>query len=371
MQTSVGLYIHIPFCHSKCYYCDFYSRPLKEDTRGFVDALSVELSLRITSETRLRTVYIGGGTPSILPLNQLERLLKGIKKENALLEFTIEANPEDVSREWLETVKRLGIDRVSMGVQTFDDAKLRVIGRRHTSTEARRAIEAIIESGLNYSIDLIYGLPGQSVKEWNDNLNILGEYCPPHFSAYGLSYEPGTRLYAGLQAGRYIQCSEEDVLTMYENLVEFAVKHGYEHYEISNFSVPGKESVHNSSYWDGIPYIGIGPGAHSFDGVNRFYNPADSKGYVDKLKRGELPLVMDAETDEERLNDIVISSLRTRKGLDWSRIAGFDDRIVGRLRENMTREERKGNLRVNSVGNYIIPHSKWLVSDDIFRNVMI
>lgn len=370
-----GLYIHIPFCHSKCFYCDFYSRPCKcteEDFDGYAEALIHEYNLRredYDNDGRWETVYIGGGTPSILPVKHLRRIVEGLHLRERPVEFTIEANPEDVSIPWIREIQNLGINRISMGIQSFRDSELRSIGRIHSSARAVEAIEALTEAGIDYSLDLIYGLPGQSLHDWESNLTKLLSFGPSHFSAYLLSYEPGTRLYYKLQKGEVDEATEETATEMYEILCHTAAENGYEHYEISNFANPGKRAIHNSNYWKNLPYLGLGASAHSYDGKHRGYNPPDVKNYISALKTGKIPFQEEKESETERLNDLLIISFRTADGLDLRRLDEYNER--NRIMEKISSLTKSGMLSINAKGNIIIPENEWLRSDSILRDLII
>ena len=319
-----GLYIHIPYCHAKCSYCDFFSTPRADKIDQYIDALLTELMLRRGEITEpFTTIYIGGGTPSILNDKQLTQLVEGIGKKVDLAkieEFTIEANPEDVSDSWCQMIKRLGINRVSMGIQSFDDNQLKLINRRHSSQNAVDAIETLRSSGVDeISCDLIYGLPGQSLNSWKRSLSRLLDYDLPHFSSYLLSYEPGTRLFQQLKHGKVEEASEELAQEMYCYLIAESASCGYEHYEISNFSKPGHNAVHNSNYWRDMPYLGLGVSAHSFDGKVRRFNANKIKDYIDCLSQRMLYCEIEEETADERHNDYIIVALRTAQGIDLTR----------------------------------------------------
>lgn len=316
-----GLYIHIPYCHSKCAYCDFYSTPNIKSMEQYVDALLCEIKIRVNEiATSFRTIYIGGGTPSILPISLLNKIVKEVSTHVNICdieEFTIEANPEDVTAEWVTAIMRLGINRVSMGIQSFNNKELKVINRRHTAEVAINAINILRENGIiRISGDLIYGLPGQDFESWKLSLNKLLSLQLPHFSAYLLSYEPGTGLYARLMAGKVEEASEELANEMYQYLIAEARKYGYNHYEISNFALSGCEAIHNTNYWRDLTYLGIGVSAHSFDGENRRVNPSNIKDYISQLQQGKCVYEVEEEDADARHNDYIIVSLRTAQGID-------------------------------------------------------
>lgn len=319
-----GLYIHIPFCHSKCIYCDFYSTPRIDSLDQLLDALLREYQRRHDeiSET-FSTVYIGGGTPSIIPTDKLAQLLRSLPVGDAK-EFTIEANPEDITSEAVKAWRDMGINRISMGIQSFDDIELKAIDRRHSADDAARAIETIIGHGIiNISCDLIYGLPGQDVASWRRSLDRLLAYSLPHLSAYCLSYEPGTALYA----------------------------------------LPGMRSRHNSSYWTSTPYLGLGPGAHSFDGSVRRYNPGDLKTYITAADITEV----DDENDDERFNDVIITSLRTSDGLD---LGTLTEKRRDYLIKTASTFVADGSM-IKTGQNLRISEPAWFRSDAILRELIV
>lgn len=316
-----GLYIHIPFCHSKCAYCDFYSTPNTKYMEQYVNALLCEIDLRITEIIEpFSTIYIGGGTPSILPINLLQKIINKVSKFidiSTLKEFTIEANPEDITAEWVNGIIQLGINRVSIGIQSFNNLELKIINRRHPAEKALNAIEILRQNGIErISGDLIYGLPEQDLESWKYSLDRLMSLHLPHFSAYLLSYEPGTGLYAKLIAGKIKEASEELVNEMYQYLISTASLYGYNHYEISNFSKPGCEAIHNTNYWNDLSYLGIGVSAHSFDGQSRRFNPSNIKTYISQMQLGKCVFEIEEENIDTRHNDYIVIALRTAKGID-------------------------------------------------------
>lgn len=322
-----GIYIHIPYCKSKCIYCDFYSTPQVETMEQYVHSLLCEARLRhgeIEGEP-VSTLYLGGGTPSVLPISLLSTLIEGMKEVfdlSNLEEFTIEVNPDDVTAASVKALKALGVNRVSMGVQSFNDGELQAINRRHSAQQAIDAVIAIKEAGItNVSIDLIYGLPRQSLNSWQRNVERAIGLDVQHISAYCLSYEPGTPLWAMRQLGRVVPVSDEDCVAMHDTLVAMLTQAGFEHYEISNFARPGYRSRHNSSYWNFTPYLGLGAAAHSFDGSTRRYNPSSIKEYVTALGNGATACVEEHLEWWERYDEEVMVRLRTCDGIDTALIA--------------------------------------------------
>lgn len=379
-----GLYIHIPFCRSKCFYCDFFSRPQHDEADAYVDALLTEWQLRHEEPgERIETIYIGGGTPSLLSDKQLQKLIAGIGKGidiRSLKEFTVEANPEDICKERIDTWAAMGINRISIGIQSFNSNELTAIGRRHSAESSVKALECLQKSGINYSADLIYGLPEQSTEEWMANLRTLLQFNPPHFSAYLLSYEPGTRLYAMRENGKVAETDETTACDMYEMLCQTAADNGYRHYEISNFALAGMEAKHNSAYWNLTPYLGLGTSAHSFDGNLRRYNPWDIRRYITSLtERRQTVFETEEESDSNRFNDYVITALRTLNGFSEAFAANkFGNRLTARFSDNVKKLSEKTldngcNLHLlrNADGNLVIPERLWLRSDAILREIIV
>ena len=321
-----GLYVHIPFCSSRCVYCGFYSTTGLELRERYVDAVCKEISFRSENievggeRPQIGTVYLGGGTPSQLTISQLQQIFDTIyiynKVENDA-EVTIEMNPDDVNKETAEALRKLPVNRISMGAQTFSDERLRFLRRRHNASQVKEAVETLRQAGFkNISIDLMYGFPNQTLEEWKTDIEKALELDVEHISTYCLMYEEGTALYKLLEQGKVAEIDEELERDMYYTLIERLEAAGYEHYEISNFARKGYRSRHNSSYWRGIPYIGVGAAAHSYDIKTRSWNVADIKKYIEAMEQGKRPYeeeVIDADT---RYNDAITVALRTKEGLD-------------------------------------------------------
>ncbi|MBO4379726.1 MAG: radical SAM family heme chaperone HemW [Muribaculaceae bacterium] len=371
-----GLYIHVPFCKSKCPYCDFYSGPFLASADRYVTAIVDEYAMRRGEVSEpFSTIYIGGGTPSLLTLAQLRTMLDGIRHFgdfDGVVEMTIEANPDDVTTEWVRGVKSLGVNRVSIGVQSLNDDELRAINRRHDSATALRAIDILRKEEIEeISADLIYGLPRQTVESWADSLSRLLSLRLPHFSAYCLQYEPGTRLYAMREKGSVEEASDSVIEQMYGILVENARTAGYHHYEISNFCLEGHHARHNSAYWDLTPYVGLGPSAHSFDGQVRRFNPSNLKKYLNTIESGKVAAVVEDETDVDKFNDYVITALRTAKGIDIGLLsARFPEFLRDRFMANAQTLIDGGRLLADADKIAISP-SEIMKSDSIMRELII
>ena len=342
-----GLYVHVPFCRRKCIYCDFFSAGERiADWHGYVKAISSELEYRKDElACPLLTVYIGGGTPSLMPAAEFMRLMDAIKPyASQVVEFTLEANPDDVCIEKLELWKRGGVNRLSIGIQSLDDTLLKAIGRRHDAATARRAYDMARNYFNNVSIDLMFGIPGQTVESWRRDLQEVIDMRPEHVSAYSLMYEEGTALTALRDSGSLAEADEELSEEMFEILIRTLGNAGYERYETSNFALPGFRSRHNSSYWLQKPYLGIGPSAHSYDGERtRKANRADLRGYLDywsadRPYEGKAPFFETEHlSDEELLEEYVMTRMRLKEGIPIDDFRNrFGEGNLSRLMANST-----------------------------------
>ena len=323
-----SVYVHIPFCASRCIYCGFYSTVGSGLEASYVSALEQELSLRakyLPPDRPIRTIYLGGGTPSQLSPNLLERILRQVDKlivtpHNHGLkveETTIECNPDDVSETFSQALYSLGVNRVSLGIQTFDDHRLLFLHRRHNASQAEEAIRRLRHSGINnISIDLMFGFPGQTVADWEHDIERALSLRPTHISAYGLTYEEGTPLEHHLREGLISTIDEETQRLMYDLLCDRLESFGYEHYEISNFALPGFRSRHNSGYWNRVPYLGLGAAAHSYDGNSRQWNVSNLKRYIQQISHGEVPMEREILDEQSRWNDLIVTAFRTCDGID-------------------------------------------------------
>ena len=332
-----GIYIHIPFCKSRCIYCDFYSTTRLQDREEYVRCIEQETALRAPAFAQqmankgdiLKTVYFGGGTPSVLSERHIDDILCNIRsffRHTKIEEITLEANPGDLSEDKLRGLKEAGINRLSMGVQSFQDALLHRLSRRHNGEEAIAAVRAARRAGFeNISIDLMYGLPEQTMAQWQADVEQAIQLDVEHVSAYCLTYEEGTPLYRMLQDGAVSELDEDLCNQMQDYLEEALEKNGVNRYEISNYAKEGYRSKHNSSYWTGAPYLGLGAGAHSYDGAYcRQWNPDDIGAYMAAIEKGELPLENEILSETDRYNEAVMLGLRTSEGLDLNRFSEAD-----------------------------------------------
>jgi oxygen-independent coproporphyrinogen-3 oxidase len=321
-----GLYIHIPFCKQACHYCDFHFSTNLQLLSSVVESIVLEMELRkdYLKGEAVDTVYFGGGTPSLLPATALEKILDQVARifPGKRLETTLEANPDDLDPNSLATWKSLGIDRLSLGIQSFQEEILTAYNRAHTAQQAKEAIQLGRAAGFEkFSIDLIYGFPHASHGLWKKDLKEALLLDPGHISAYSLTLEPKTTFGNWAKKGKFIPAEEEFVAQQFEWLQEQCDQAGYQQYEISNFSRPDQVAIHNSNYWKRIPYLGIGPSAHSFDGNARGYNPPSNPSYVQTLAAGKLPFVVEKLEKEEMINEEILTSLRTAWGLDTESLA--------------------------------------------------
>lgn len=317
-----GLYVHVPFCHSECTYCDFYRVSYREGAADrFLDALAIELAL-LPRPFRPRTLYVGGGTPSALREAQLERLLGLLGPFQAgAVEYTFEVNPRSASDAKIDSLAAAGVNRVSFGAQTFKDPALEMLGRRHRADDIRRAFERLRARVTSISFDLIFAWPGQTLDEWQADVEAAVAMGPDHLSAYSLIYEPGTPITRRILRGELSPVSEEVERAMFVHAMRRLSSAGYEHYEVSSYARAGHRSVHNQGYWDQEDYVGVGPGACSTLGSLRTTNSPDLQGYVQGLEeRGAPPRVEERISRREKLDESILLRLRTSRGL---RLAEF------------------------------------------------
>lgn len=361
------VYIHVPFCKSFCTYCDFYSeicssKESEQVQKVYADCVCREIDARreeIARTEALKTLYIGGGTPSVLPLKLLEQMVNHLG-DGRYDEFTIEVNPEDIVRKGEDYVKgllELGMNRVSMGVQSFSDPLLKWMGRRHDSARALKAVEILRNAGVkNLSIDLIFGISIMSDEEWQNSVQRALELHPEHISAYQLSIEEGSALAQMAARGEYSECPEERCREQYDYLCRQLTEAGYNHYEVSNFALPGSEAVHNGAYWRRLPYVGLGPGAHSYDGARtRSWNSQELSGWQRQSE---------TLSDEDCAVETVMLGLRTAEGLKEDSLRACCDS------EALEKELSEGALQKIEGGRFRIPEDHFFVSDAILRELL-
>jgi oxygen-independent coproporphyrinogen-3 oxidase len=317
-----GIYLHIPFCKQACHYCDFHFSTSLKYKEELLAALVRELELQkdyLAGET-VETIYFGGGTPSLLSACEIEVITGAITRIHTVAsnaEITLEGNPDDLTKEKLQSLRNTVINRLSIGVQSFFDDDLQWMNRAHRADEAETSIKRAQDMGFeNITADLIYGYPMLTDQKWKFNMDKLFELAIPHVSAYSMTVEPRTALAALIKKKKQAPMNDEQSAAQFILLMEAMQSCGFEHYEISNFCKPGQYSRHNSNYWKGIKYLGIGPSAHSFNGEIRQWNAANNNKYIQWLERSEIPFETEILTETNRLNEYIMTSLRTMWGLD-------------------------------------------------------
>lgn len=360
-----GIYVHIPFCKKRCSYCSFYSTTLLSKKNLYIDAIcrEVEANRYFLEKDSVETLYFGGGTPSTLNSDDINRIYDAIASAynlKNLKEFTLECNPDDLNSSYISSLKDTPVNRISMGIQSFDDALLSFMNRRHSASAAEMAVKLLKENGYkNISIDLIYGIPNQSMESWKESVKRAIELNIEHISAYNLSFEEGTEMY------KYCDVAPDDDICedMYRHLCSTLSENGFEHYEISNFSKPGYRSLHNSSYWKAIPYLGIGAGAHSYNIDYRFWNSemifSDNK--------------ISWNREEERLdkesifNELILTSLRTKEGIDTRKI---EPCFLDYFNKKAKKHIESGMLKIEGF-NVSLTKKGIFISDSIIRDFIL
>lgn len=315
------LYLHIPYCSKLCYYCDFHFSLNLKTRKGFVDAVCKELQMRKDFFTGpIETLYFGGGTPSLLSKDELNQIFTTIHENFSIssdAEISFECNPDDISEEYCKTLRSFGINRLSIGIQSFFDDDLQLLNRRHSADSARSAVKIAQNTGFqNITVDLIYGLPNMTLNRWKKNLQEVEKLHIQHLSAYSLMVEEHTALHKFVRTGKFILPNEDSVLEQFNYLIDWSERTGFEQYEISNFAKNGMYSRHNSSYWTVSQYLGVGPSAHSFDGKNRFWNVANNAKYIESINNNVIPSECETLSTRDRYNELIMTGLRTKKGVD-------------------------------------------------------
>ncbi|TKK65706.1 radical SAM family heme chaperone HemW [Ilyomonas limi] len=321
-----GIYLHIPFCKKACHYCNFHFSASTRYINEMAQAIGTEAALRRRYlDEPVATIYFGGGTPSLLSVTSLQMLLQKLRDNFTITndaEITLEANPDDINVERLHSWKMLGINRLSIGIQSFNDADLSWMNRAHNAYQALQSIVLAQRAGFsNITIDLIYGTPTLTNEQWRRNVQQAIDLNIPHLSCYALTVEPNTALHKMIENKKMPDVDEEKQSQHFELLVRWLKDAGYEHYEISNFAKPGCESRHNSSYWQGKPYLGLGPSAHSFNGTSRQWNVANNALYMQSISRSTVPFEIEHLTPMQQLNEYIMTSLRTRQGISLNHVS--------------------------------------------------
>ncbi|HEX2922345.1 MAG TPA: radical SAM family heme chaperone HemW [Bacteroidales bacterium] len=373
-----GIYIHIPFCKKLCYYCDFYHVIARGfDYSEYARTIAAEAELRsdyLDTES-VKTIYFGGGTPSVFSLKELEIIMTSIKKTfktDEICEITIELNPDDVDTFFLKGLHALGFNRISLGVQSWRDEDLKLMNRRHDSMKAEAALKDCLNTGFsNVSVDLIYGLPGMSNDAWKSNLEKTFSFEIKHLSAYHLTFEKGTVFGKMLEKGLISEADEDLSIAMFNQLEELAERAGFIHYEISNFGKEGYFSLHNTNYWKQVKYLGLGPSAHSFNGYSRQWNKSDLNSYLRSIKSSVLDFEIEELDGRTRLNEYIMVSLRTMWGIDL----GYVETIFGKegfdYIVNMSSKFREYGLMKQQADNIVLTSQGKMISDNIISEFMM
>lgn len=322
-----GIYIHIPFCKKACNYCNFHFSTSLASKSHLIEAIKEELRLQASylQNHAIDTIYFGGGTPSLLSAEELQSIFASIERYysiNELKEFTLEANPDDLDANYLNALQNTSVNRLSIGVQSFKEADLLFMNRAHSIQQVDYALKCAQDKGFtNISIDLIYGTPNLSMKEWEQHLNTMLTYEIPHFSSYGLTVEPKTTLAHQIKTKQLPALNPDEAAQQFLLLIDWAKENNFDHYEISNFGKPGAHAIHNTNYWKGIPYLGIGPSAHSFNHKSRQWNIANNQVYIKSILQDQtIPATVEELSIADQVNEYVMTSLRTMWGCDLDKI---------------------------------------------------
>lgn len=372
-----GIYLHIPFCRKRCHYCDFFKSTDLSQKAQLLEGLRKELESRASelASEEIKTIYLGGGTPSVLLIDELKDILNTIRLHYQVspeAEITMEANPDDLSQAILSAIREIGFNRLSMGVQSFSESDLKLMNRRHGVMQAIQSVKWAKKAGFaNISIDLIYGLPNQTLEEWERNVRIAVELDVQHISAYNLTYHEGTVFYDQLKKGILKELPDELSLQQFEMLISILKEAGFEHYEISNFCKPGLYSQHNSSYWKSKKYLGIGPSAHSFDLITRRWNVSSVSGYLDGIENNKPYSESEILTEQDRFNDYIITGLRTIWGISEELIqAEFSVSYLVHFQKTRDKYLHSGHV-LNASGKICLSPEGLFISDQIMADFMV
>jgi oxygen-independent coproporphyrinogen-3 oxidase len=370
LKSMAGIYIHIPFCKQACHYCDFHFSTSLKYKDELLQALIKEINLQKTylNNETIETIYFGGGTPSILgaeELNQLIGTITGLHAVAANAEITIEANPDDLDKAKLQALRQTDINRFSIGIQSFFDEDLEWMNRVHRAGEAEASVKRVQDTGYeNITIDLIYGYPLLNDIKWKHNLDKVFELGIPHVSSYSMTVEPQTALASFIKKKKQVAMNDQQSAEQFILLMDAMQTRGFEHYEISNFCKPGHYSRHNSNYWKGIKYLGIGPSAHSYNGETRQWNIANNAKYILALEKAEIPAESELLTETDHLNEYIMTSLRTMWGLDLKKLNTIAAGTSEQLAKSARRYFENGWIEQKEDIIYLTPTGK-LYADNI------
>lgn len=372
-----GIYIHIPFCRQKCYYCDFYKTLNSSLTNNFISTLKKEIQLNknYLGNELIETIYFGGGTPSVLTENELTEILSFLNNEFQIspnAEITFEANPDDLSIQYLKSIYNVGVNRLSIGIQSFQNEHLKKMNRRHNVKQAVGSVENAAKIGFeNISVDLIYGLPNLTDKDWNESLKWVFQLPVQHLSAYHLTYHEGTVFYSWLKKGTLKELKEPQSISQFNALIEETDKNGFKQYEISNFAKSRMYSKHNKSYWFGKKYLGLGPSAHSFNGASRRWNISSINNYIEAIKNNKLYFEEEILTENDKYNEYILTRIRTIWGVSIDFIlTNFGEEKAAHFLKNINRY-KTSDLVIQDNNVFTLTKNGLFVSDEIMTNLMI
>ncbi|MEQ8711889.1 MAG: radical SAM family heme chaperone HemW [Cyclobacteriaceae bacterium] len=371
-----GIYIHIPYCSKACHYCDFHFSTNLKSKKDMVNAIVRELELRVEylqGET-IETIYFGGGTPSLLSIEELQWLLGSIYDHfevSNLPEITLEANPDDLSTDTLEAFRNAGVNRLSLGTQSFYDPHLQLLNRSHSAAQSIMSLELIQSAGFtNYSADLIYAIPHSDHSVWMDDIDQMLSFSPPHLSCYNLTVEEKTVLGKWTKTGKFVESEDGFAYEQLDMLMDRLSANGYEHYEISNFAKPGYHSRHNSNYWNNHNYLGLGPGAHSYNQSSRQYNISNNALYIKGIASGQVPAQIELLSPTDKINEAILTQIRTSAGIDLSQLVsqfGYDilheqKAVLENLINRSYLEKSDNHLRLTRAGKFLADK----ITEDLF-----
>ena len=372
-----GIYIHIPYCKKKCIYCDFYFKINADDMRDMISCIKKELITRknYVKTSRINTIYFGGGTPSLLTNHYVKTILKTIYDNYKVCEkpeITLEANPDDLNRSKIENFFNIGINRLSIGVQSFSDDDLIFLNRNHSRADAISSIKMAQEIGYkNISVDLMYGLPKQSLKDWEDNLNLLFDLNIQHLSAYMLTVEKKTKLFEYVKKNKVKMIDDFTIIDQYYSLLNIAKKNNFVQYEISSFAKDNIFSKHNTSYWQNKLFLGVGPSAHSFDYKSRRWNIASNKKYIENLNNNNIYFEEEVLTISQQFNEYILTNLRTKWGIDINVIKSrFGSEFASHTKKMIQKWSKKKYIK-QSNENVILTEKGSVLSDKIISDLFL
>jgi oxygen-independent coproporphyrinogen-3 oxidase len=371
-----GIYIHIPFCRKKCHYCNFHFSVSLKNKKALLNALlkEIEMNYRFLGSKRIDTLYFGGGTPSVLTAEELKVILDKLREYFQFgegIELTLEANPDDLNPGYLGDLRKSGVNRLSVGIQSFFDRELQLMNRSHDADQAKKAFQLMKKAGFDdYSIDLIFGMPESTLESWRKNLDQALGYEAPHFSFYNLTVEPGTALDHMVKKGKIISLPDNAMAEQFLFSMDYMKDAGYDHYEISNYALPGRHARHNTAYWQGKPYLGLGPSAHSFKENIRRWNVANNPRYIKAIQEGNLPFEEEILSLTDQYNEYIMTGLRTMWGVDLLTIKAYGMDYQEQFNKGIHIEKAKGRVRQEGTRYFLTKEGK-LFADEVASELFL